>query len=93
MEIKEVITSGNTKESAKKFGALKNEKHLRLLLYIEKTPDLSMDDIHQFAKNEKLFINRQSTHKALDKITKSGYLRKLYDEKKNKIIYRLKLDN
>ncbi|MBU2633962.1 MAG: hypothetical protein KJ674_01835 [Nanoarchaeota archaeon] len=91
MEIKAKITQDNTKESAKKFGALKNEKHIKLLLFIEKNPNLSMDDIHNFSKNNKLFLNRQSTHKALEKLTKTGFLNKIYDEKQNKIVYRLKI--
>jgi len=91
MEIKAKITYENTEESAKKFGALKNEKHIKLLLFIEKNPNLSMDDIHVFSKEKKLFLNRQSTHKALEKLTKAGFLSKIYDEKQNKIVYRLKV--
>ena len=91
MEIKAKITPENTKESAKKFGALKNEKHIKLLLHIEKNPNLSMDAIHDFAKKSKLFLNRQSTHKALEKLSKTRFLSKVYDEAQNKIVYRLKI--
>lgn len=91
MEIRAKITSDNIKEIAKRFGALKNEKHIKLLLFIEENPNLAMDDIHKFSKNNKLFLNRQSTHKALEKLTKAGFLSKIYDEKQNKIVYRLKI--
>lgn len=91
MEIRAKITSDNTKENAKKFGALKNEKHIKLLLFIEKNQGLSMDEIHNLSKKESLFLNRQSTHKALEKLTKTNFLKKVYDEKKNKIVYFLRV--
>lgn len=91
MEIKAKVTSDNTKESARKFGTLKNEKHIKLLLYIEKNPNLSMDEIHVFSKQTGLFLNRQSTHKALEKLAKTEFLSKFYDEKKSKIVYKLKM--
>ena len=91
MEIKVNVSPDNIKQCAKKFGALKNVKHLQLLLYIETNPNLSLNDIHVFAKKKNMFFNRQSTHKALNILVKSGYLQKLYDEEGNKIIYRLRL--
>jgi len=90
MEVRIKVNQDNVKESAKRFGALKNEKHIKLLLYIEKNQNLCMDEIHLFAKKNEIFLNRQSTHKALEKLVKTGYLKKLYDEKKNKIVYQLK---
>lgn len=91
MEVKVDVSLDNIKQCAKKFGALKNEKHLQLLLYLEMNSDLSLNDIHMFSRKNNLFINRQSTHKALDILVKSGFVCKLYDEKENKIVYRLKL--
>lgn len=90
MEIKVDVMDSNLKESAVKFRALKNERHLRLILFIEKNPNLSLDEIHKFSHKEGLYINRQSTHKALQIITKSGFVRKVYDELQSKITYQLK---
>lgn len=90
MEIKVNVLDNNLKESAVKFRALKNERHLRLILFIEKNPNLSLDEIHKFAHKEGLYINRQSTHKALQIITKSGFVRKVYDELQSRITYQLK---
>ena len=92
MEVRIKVNQDNAKDSAKKFGALKNEKHIKILLFVEKNQNLSMDEIHSFAKKNEIFLNRQSTHKALEKLTKTGYLKKLYDEEKNKIVYQLKLE-
>ena len=92
MEVRIKVNQDNVKDSAKKFGALKNEKHIKILLFVEKNQNLSMDEIHSFAKKNEIFLNRQSTHKVLEKLTKTGYLKKLYDEEKNKIVYQLKLE-
>ncbi len=90
MEIKVDVMDSTIKESAVKFRALKNERHLRLILFLEKNPNLSLDEIHKYAQKEGLYLNRQSTHKALQIITKSGFVRKVYDEFQSKITYQLK---
>ena len=89
VEVRIKVNEDNVSESAKRFGALKNEKHIRILLFIEKNPNSSMDEVHIFSKKHNLFLNRQSTHKALEKLTINRYLKKLYDERKNKIVYTL----
>ncbi len=90
MEIKVDVTDSTIKESAIKFRALKNEAHLKLILFIEKNPNLSLDEIHKYAQKERLYINRQSTHKVLQILTKSGFIKKVYDELQSKITYQLK---
>lgn len=90
MEIKVDVTENTVKESSMKFRSLKNESHLKLILFIEKNPNLSLDEIHKYAHKKGLYINRQSTHKALQILTKSGFIRKVYDELQSKITYQLK---
>lgn len=90
MNITEEITSNNVPEIAQKFLALSNEKHLKMLLFVENNPELPLDKIHHYCKTMKLYLTRQSTHKALEKLFHGGYLIKSYNKDKGRIVYTVK---
>jgi Fe2+ or Zn2+ uptake regulation protein len=85
MRIQYDVTEGNFEELAEKFKLLGNPKHLQIVLILE-DKSLSLDEIHEQVKN-KLYIHRESTYKALEKMVENDLIDKKYDKNLKKFYY------
>ncbi|MBT4377124.1 hypothetical protein HOD29_07165 [archaeon] len=88
MEIKLKFNSQNYKKQSKKFLALSNSIHLRILIILE-NGKLSHDEIHKILEKEGFYKHRENTYHALEKLLEAGFIIKEYQQIKKKFLYSL----
>jgi len=94
MKLQFEIALDKLEEFSKKFLVLSNVKRLKLLLLLKKIDEpLPSAEIHRRAKGGGLFVNRETTYRALEDLVKIKIVSKFYDEAKKKIVYCIKDEN
>ena len=86
MHIAEDVAVDNLKEKARRFRALGNPLHLRILLCLEKVPKTSTQ-IHEALHGA--YVHRENTYQALEKLVRTRILKKGYDSDRKKFFYSL----
>jgi len=67
----------NYKKKSKKFLLLGNPNHLRILLILkEANKPLHTEEIRQMLEKEGIYKHRENTHKALQKLVNTGFIKK-----------------
>ena len=90
MKLKFELALEKVGELSKTFLILSNIKKLKLLLLLNKIEPSSSANIHQLAKKEGLYDNRETTYRALEDLVKTKLVSKTYDEEKKELVYFVK---
>lgn len=88
MKLNFELTKENIKKNAEKFKRLKNPKHLEILLLLNEKPR-SLDKLHEIIYAKKIYLYRESTYKALEKMVSSDVIKKDYDQKTKRFLYKV----
>jgi len=88
MQIKQELTETSLKEIAKKYKILGNPKHLQIFLFLENKPQ-TLDEIHEKLQKKRIYLYRESTYKAIEKMVDVGLIKKEYDQKKKRFFYKI----
>jgi len=88
MQLKQELTEDSLKEVAKQCKALGNPKHLQILLILESRPH-TLDEIHEKLQKKHIYLHRESTYKAIEKMVDGELIKKEYNQKKKKFFYRV----
>ena len=90
MKLKFDLALEKVGELSNTFLILSNIKRLKLLLFLHKINPASSASIHQLAKKEGLYDNRETTYRALEDLVKTKLISKVYDEEKKELVYFVK---
>lgn len=86
MQFKQDLTEDSLKLVAKKCKLLGNPKHLQILLILEDKLQ-TLDEIHEKLQKKHIYLHRESTYKAIEKMVDGELIKKEYDQKKKKFFY------
>lgn len=87
MDIKISIDLNDYKSKSKIFETLKNHRHLRILLILDNNK-MSTQEIHEIiGTKEHIYAHIENTYQAIEKLVKTGLVKKEYDPIKKKIVY------
>jgi predicted transcriptional regulator len=86
MRLEQELTENSIITMAKQCKALGNPKHLQILLILENRPQ-TLDEIHEKLQKKRIFLHRESTYKAIEKMVDVELIKKEYDQKKKKFFY------
>lgn len=90
MKVDVKLSKEKLREISRTFLVLSNVKRLRLLLLLKELKPSSSAEIHQEAKKEGIYENRETTYRALEDLTKTKLVSKYYDEEKKELVYAVK---
>lgn len=72
------FNKGNFREKSKNLQLLGNPNHLRILLLLkEANKSLTTEEIRKRLENEGIYKHRENTHRALQKLVRAGFIKKL----------------
>ena len=86
MDIKIDINASNYKEISQKIEILKNHRHLKILLLLE-NKEMTSKEVHEILEQERIYVHRENTYQALEKLTEIKIIKKEYKANKKKIFY------
>ena len=80
----EEVNTDNIREKAKRFRALSNPLHLKMMILLDKEGAKTSSEVHAKLKG---YVHRENSYQALEKLREAGVLKKAYDQKKKKFYY------